>query len=153
MSSHHVHAEIGILTSREAVWSRVSDHAATPSWVPKVKSVRVEKDGAVHNGVGTIRVVEFRPWLWSTIHEAIVLFEPPQAFNYVLFRGMAALQKHLGRLEVETKGNGCTVRWDVDFTFGGIHPFRLFVPVFLRSFEDVLNEGLRTLKGQLEKPS
>jgi carbon monoxide dehydrogenase subunit G len=150
MASYHVHAEIEIAAPAEVVWARVSDHEATPSWIPQVKRVRLERDGEVHNGKGAIRVVAFRPRLWTAAREEIVRFEPPRLFEYVVRAGMPALRHHLGHVEVEPRGGGSRLRWDVDFTFGGIHPFRLFVPGVMRAFQGVLDEGMRELRRQLE---
>lgn len=109
------------------------------------------QSGTPRNGVGGVRVVSFKPALWSTIHERITRFEPPRAFDYVLFKGMPALVSHLGTISVDELGpDRSRLNWDVDFEFRTVHPFRLFLPSFLRQFEGVLKAAVANLKGQLE---
>ena len=134
-----------------AVWARVSDHENTPSWVDIVKKVTLLREGKPRNGVGAIRRVEFRPLLWSAISEEIVHFEPPHEFRYVILKGMPGLVPHLGKLIVDDLGAGRTqLRWEIDFVFQSLHPFRLLWPSFIKRFAGVLNEGVGTLKRQLE---
>ena len=95
-SSHAIRVSVDIDATQAAVWERVSDHEDTPSWVEAVKRVTLAQSGTPRNGVGAIRVVSFKPALWSTIHERITRFEPPHSFDYVLFKGMPALSSHLG---------------------------------------------------------
>jgi uncharacterized protein YndB with AHSA1/START domain len=135
------------------VWERISDHEGTPSWVAAVKQVKLVAPGTPRNGVGAVRVVKFRPRTWTTIHERILRFEPPGGFDYVLFKGMPGLKSHLGRLTVEELDSGRSrLRWDVDFVFRTLHPFRPFVARFLQDFEAVLQSGVVELKTQLERP-
>jgi hypothetical protein len=145
-----VGTEIGAPPS--AVWDRISGHEDTPSWVEAVKRVTLAREGEPRNGAGAIRVVEFKPRLWSTIHEEITRFEPPHTFEYVLFKGMPGLRDHLGSLIVDDLGDGRSrLRWEVDFEFRTIHPFRPFVPSFVRDFEGVLARAVENLKRQLER--
>jgi hypothetical protein len=146
--THHVSARAEIAATPEAIFARISDHERTPTWISQVRSVRLVEDGAVHNGVGAVRVVAFKPLLWTTIHERIVRFEPARGFHYVLFRGMPGLVNHLGKLEIDP-GSPCVVRWEVDFAFAQWHPFRPFVPSFLREFQGVMQAGLDELARQL----
>jgi hypothetical protein len=134
------------------VWGRICEHAQTPSWVDAVKSVTVVRSGVpAPNGLGAIRVVVFKSPLWSSISEEITLFDPPHTFHYVLFRGMPGLKAHLGKLIVDDLGNARSrLRWEVDFTFYSLHPFRLLVPSFLRTFEGMLERGVANLKTQFE---
>src|SRR5258708_1533096 len=151
-NAHEVHVSTEIEAPQGVVWERVSEHQDTPSWVDAVKQVTLVKDGTPHNGVGAVRVVSFKPALWSTIHERITVFDPPHAFNYVLFKGMPALMSHLGRVSVSDLGDGRSrLNWDVNFVFRSVHPFRLFLPSFLRQFESVLQAGVDNLKGQLDR--
>jgi hypothetical protein len=151
MSTHEIRVSTEIAAPQAAVWERVSEHEDTPSWVDAVRSVRVVRPGTPRNGVGTIRIVEFKPRMWSTIHEEVTRFDPPHAFDYVLFKGMPALQAHLGTVSVDELGpDRSRLRWDVDFTFRTVHPFRLFLPSFLRDFEAVLTRAVANLKGQFE---
>src|SRR5947209_11228103 len=150
-TSHKIRVSTEIDAPQSAVWARVSDHAQTPTWVEGVKRVTLEEPGSPRNGLGAVRVVEFKPALWSTIHERITSFQQPVAFEYVLFKGMPALTSHLGRLSVDELGpNRSRLHWDVDFVFRSVHPFRLFLPSFLRQFEGVLKQAVVNLKGQLE---
>ncbi|HKP91500.1 MAG TPA: SRPBCC family protein [Thermoleophilaceae bacterium] len=150
--THQVRVATEIDAPAADVWARVSEHEDTPSWVEAAKRVTLERAGeADRNGLGAIRVVEFKPRLWSTIHEEIVGFDPPRAFEYVLFKGMPGLRDHLGRVAVDDLGQDRSrLRWEVDFEFRTVHPFRPFVPSFVRDFEGVLREALASLKGQLE---
>jgi Polyketide cyclase / dehydrase and lipid transport len=144
-----VSTEIGV--PPEAVWARISAHEDTPGWVPAVKRVTLIRDGQPHNGVGAIRTVAFKPALWTEISEKITHFDPPHEFHYELFKGMPGLKAHLGKLIVDEAGsNRSRLRWEVNFVFRTFHPFRLFVPSFVKSFERVLIDGLGTLKNQLE---
>jgi hypothetical protein len=150
-SSHEIRVSIDIDAPQAVVWGRVSDHEETPSWVDAAKRVTLTQSGTPRNGVGAVRVVQYKPALWSTIHERITRFEAPQAFDYVLFKGMPSLASHLGRISVDDLGQDRSrLNWDVDFVFRTVHPFRLFLPSFLRQFEAVLKAAVANLKGQLE---
>jgi hypothetical protein len=117
------------------VWAHVSDHERTPEWVHAVKDVQLSREGTPRNGVGAIRVVTFRPRLWTTIYEEIVHFRAPQTFHYVLFKGMPGLDSHRGKIMVDDLGEGrCRLRWEVNFVFKRLHPFAFFAPLFLREF-------------------
>lgn len=150
--THRVRVAAEIAAPPEAVWDRISEHEATPSWVQAVRRVTLARPGApTRNGAGAIRVVEFRPRLWSTIREEVTRFEPPHTFEYVLFEGMPALRDHLGTLIVDDLGDGRSrLRWEVDFEFQRIHPFRLFLPAFVRDFETVLSRAVAELGSQLD---
>jgi hypothetical protein len=149
--AHEVRVGTDIAAPQAAIWERVSEHEDTPSWVDAVKSVTLTRPGEPPNGVGAIRVVKFKPLLWSTIHEEITRFDPPRTFEYVLFKGMPGLVSHLGRVIVDDLGQDRSrLRWEVDFVFRTVHPFRPFVPSFVRDFEGVLTSAVANLKGQLE---
>lgn len=149
--THEVRVATEIDAAPAAVWARVSEHEDTPSWVDAAERVTLSREGAPErNGLGAVRVVEFKPRLWSTIHEEIVRFDPPHAFDYVLFKGMPGLRDHLGRVAVDDLGDGRSrLRWEVDFEFRAVHPFRPFVPSFVRDFEGVLAAALANLTKQL----
>ncbi|MEO6471656.1 MAG: SRPBCC family protein, partial [Aeromicrobium sp.] len=84
-TKHQIRVATDIAAPVDVVWVRISDHVGTPTWVHQVECVTLAKDGIPHNGLGAVRVVEFKPRLWSTIHEEITRFEPPHSFEYVLF--------------------------------------------------------------------
>jgi uncharacterized protein YndB with AHSA1/START domain len=149
--THQVRVGTEIDAPPTAVWARVSEHEDTPSWVAAAKRVTLTREGTPErNGLGAVRVVEFKPRLWSTIHEEIARFDPPHAFEYVLFKGMPGLRDHLGTVAVDDLGDGRSrLRWEVDFEFRSLHPFRPFVPSFVRDFEDVLKRAVSDLEGQL----
>jgi uncharacterized protein YndB with AHSA1/START domain len=150
-SSRSIRVSVDINAPQAVVWARVSDHEDTPSWVDAVKRVTLAQTGTPRNGLGAVRVVRFKPKLWTTIHERITTFEPPHVFDYVLFKGMPALVSHLGRISVDDLGGERSrLNWDVDFVFRTIHPFRLFLPSFLREFDAVLRTAVSDLKAQLE---
>ena len=149
-----IRVETNIGASVDAVWARVSDHEATPSWISEVKQVRITEPGRdTRGGLGAVRQVAFKPRMWRTILERIVLHRPGERFHYVLFAGMPGLLGHEGRVIVEPAGAGAKLRWEVDFRFRSLHWFRSFVPLFVRRFEGVLQAGLTELKRQLESPS
>ena len=149
--THRVRVATEVDAPPAAVWARVSEHEDTPSWVDAAKRVTLTREGTPErNGLGAVRVVEFKPRLWSTIHEEITRFDPPQAFEYVLFKGMPGLRDHLGTVAVDDLGEGRSrLRWEVDFEFRTVHPFRPFVPSFVRDFGRVLEGAVGDLKGQL----
>jgi uncharacterized protein YndB with AHSA1/START domain len=152
-SERHVRVSTEIGAPAARVWERISDHEATPSWVSAVKRVTLVEPGEPRNGVGAVRVVEFKPRSWTKIHERILRFDAPTGFDYVLFKGMPGLKSHLGTLTVEQLDDERSrLRWDVDFVFRTLHPFRPFVTRFLRDFEAVLSAGVVELKAQLEQP-
>jgi hypothetical protein len=149
--SHAVHISTDIDAPQAIVWDRISAHEETPGWIDAVKRVTLAESGTPRNGLNAVRIVEFKPALWSTIHERITLFEPPHAFEYVLFKGMPALVSHLGRLTAEDLGAGRSrLTWDINFVFRSFHPFRPFLPSILRQFETMLKAGTTNLKRQLE---
>jgi hypothetical protein len=150
--THGVRVATEIGAPAATVWARVSDHEDTPSWVDAAKRVTLTREGEPdRNGLGAIRVVEFKPRLWSTIHEEIVGYDPPRQFEYFLFKGMPGLRDHLGRVAVDDLGDGRSrLRWEVDFEFRTVHPFRPFVPSFVRDFEGVLAAALDDLAVQLK---
>lgn len=151
---HQIRVSSEIAVTPDVVWKRISEHEATPTWVDEVTRVTLTREGSPRNGLGAIRVVEFKPLLWSTIHEEITLFEPGRAFEYVLFKGMPSLRSHLGQLSIDDLGSGRSrLHWDVDFEFSVAHPFRLFLASFLRDFEGVLGRGVDELKRHLESES
>ncbi|MBV8642522.1 MAG: SRPBCC family protein [Candidatus Eremiobacteraeota bacterium] len=148
---YEVRVEAEIAAPPEALWARVADHEGTPSWVDAVKAVTIVREGQGRTGLGAVRVVAFKPRLWTTISEEITFFDPPHEFRYVLFKGMPGLHSHLGKIIVDDLGGDRSrLRWEVDFVFRSFHPFRPFVPSFGRSFEAVLADGVATLKRQLE---
>lgn len=153
-STHHeIHVATEINAPAERVWELVSDHEATPTWIDQVKAVTITRDGApVRGGLGAIRVVDFKPRLWTTIHEEITGYEANRFFEYVLFQGMPSLISHHARVGVDDLGGGRSrLTWDVRFEFARVHPFRLFLKGFLRDFEAVLAGGLANAKAQLER--
>ncbi|HEV2375458.1 MAG TPA: SRPBCC family protein [Streptosporangiaceae bacterium] len=148
--SRSVHVSIDIDAHQYAVWERISEHEDTPSWIEAVKQVKLAQDGTTHNGVGAVRLVSFKG-VPTVAHERITLFEPPRAFEYVLFKGQPALVSHRGRVSIEDLGQGRSrLRWDVDFVFRSVHPFRLLLPYFLRRLDAILKAGMANLKQQME---
>jgi hypothetical protein len=138
----------------EAVWARVSDHEKTPSWVDIVKKVTIAREGKPRNGLGAIRLVEFKPALWTPVSEEIRAFSPPREFHYAILKGMPGLKDHLGKVIVDDLGQGRSrLRWEVDFVFKSWHPFKLFVPNMLKTFGAALSDGMDKLKAQFESSS
>jgi len=146
-----IRVEAIIGASVDAVWARVSDHEATPSWISEVKQVRITEPGRdTRGGLGAVRQVAFKPRLWTTVRERIIEHRPRERFHYVVFAGMPGLLAHEGRVIVEPSGAGTKLRWEVDFRFRSLHWFRMIVPSFIRQFEAVLQGGVTELKRQLE---
>jgi hypothetical protein len=132
--------------AQHTLWEKVSDHEATPTWVSAAKRVSLSREGEPRNGKGAIRVVEFRPAMWTTIREEIIHFDPPREFQYRIIGGMPGLRAHLGRIKVEPLGEERSLlTWNVEFEFKRLHPFRPFVPSFIRSFQAVLDEAVSAL--------
>ncbi len=149
--SASIRVSTDISAPQGAVWERVCQHEDTASWVAAVKAVTLTREGTPRNGLGAIRVVQFKPALWTDIHEEITAWNPPHSFEYVLFKGMPGLLSHLGRVSVEAVApDRSRLHWDVDFVFRTWHPFRLVLPSFLRDFEAVLTAAGQNLKAQLE---
>jgi hypothetical protein len=145
-TTHTVSVRRELPIPQRTLWEKVSDHEATPTWVNAAKRVRLIREGEPRNGKGAIRVVEFRPLLWTTIREEIIHFDPPREFRYHIIGGMPGLRDHLGRITVESLGDARSLfTWHVEFEFKQFHPFRPFVPNFIRSFRAVLEEAARGL--------
>jgi Polyketide cyclase / dehydrase and lipid transport len=140
-----------IAAPAQAVWARVSDHEATPTWVNVAKKVTLTRDGEPRGGLGAIRVVEFKPLLWSTVTEEVTYFDPPHEFHYVVRKGTPGLRDHLGKVIVEDLGGGRSrLRWEVDFMFDPSHPMHFMVPRVMRDFGAAIADGVDRLKEQME---
>ncbi len=61
--THEIRVSADISAAQTRVWERVSNHEDTPSWVDAVKHVELSRPGSPRNGLGAIRVVEFKPLL------------------------------------------------------------------------------------------
>ncbi|MDP3278690.1 MAG: SRPBCC family protein [Deltaproteobacteria bacterium] len=150
-SAHAIRVQIHIKASPESVWALVSHHEGTPGWIPQVEQVRITEVGREQRtGVGAVRQVKFRPRMWGTVLERIVVSTAPVRFHYVLFEGMPGLLEHEGRVSVEPHEGGTRLSWEVDFVFRSMHWFRPFVPSFVKTFEGVLSGALAEAKRQLE---
>jgi hypothetical protein len=145
----YMNAEIAVPV--QAVWARVSDHEATPTWVKVVKKVTLIRDGKPRGGLGAVRVVQFRPLLWTAATEEVTCFDPPHQFHYVVRKGMPGLRDHLGKVIVEDLGGmRSRLRWEIDFMFKRFHPIRFMVPRIMQDFGAGIAAGIDTLKAQLE---
>jgi len=145
----YVNAEIAAPAA--AVWARVSDHEATPTWVKVAKKVTLTRDGKPRGGLNAIRVVQFKPLMWSTVTEEVTYFDPPHQFHYVVRKGTPGLRDHLGKVIVEDLGGGRSrLRWEVDFMFKQFHPLHFMVPRIMRDFGAAIADGVETLKQQME---
>lgn len=148
------YTNVEIAAPAQAVWARVSDHEATPTWVKVAKKVTLTRDGKPRGGLGAIRVVQFKPLLWSTVTEEVVYFDPPHQFHYVVRKGTPGLRDHLGKVIVEDLGGGRTrLRWEVDFMFKQFHLLHFMVPRITRDFGAAIAAGVDTLKQQMEGSS
>ena len=135
----------------QAVWDRVSDHAATHTWVLLARVRLLEQGTPPPNGVGGIRQVSFpSKRLWSTIDERIVAFDPPRTFAYEIIRGMPGLRGHRGTLTVDAiDATRSRLTWHIDFEFSRLHPFGWIAGPFTRTFRGVIQGAVDELARQL----
>jgi len=141
-------ASMFIQAPPDVVFTRVSDHEKTESWVPKVKKVMLLKEGTPRNGMPAVRRVEFRPFGWSTIDEKITAYDAEaRAFSYSIIAGMPGIRDHLGTFTVIPEKNGCIITWSVRFDF---NPWLwgLFADLFVKTFSKAMDEGLQELSSQ-----
>jgi polyketide cyclase/dehydrase/lipid transport protein len=146
-----VHVSRAIAAPAARVWTRVSDHANTHTWVREARVELLEPGEPAPDGKGALRRVAFpdRP-LWTTILERVTAFDPGTSFSYKVVRGMPGLRDHLGTVSVTPRGDDrCELTWHVDFEFPAWHPMRLFGKGFVASFGAVLQAALDELATQL----
>jgi len=150
--THEIRVSTEISAPQSTVWARVSNYVDSPSWIEPVQQVTLDKTGTPSaNGVGAVRVLEFKSAKWPTVYEKITVFNAPSAFHYTVIKGMPGLKDSLGKVLIEDLGDGRSrLRWEADFEFSKLHPFNLLVPRFLREFEETLTNALAELKRQLE---
>lgn len=149
--THTVEVSSEIDATPEAVWERVSNHAATHTWV-LAASVRLLTPGkSEKNGVGAIREVSFpEKRFWTTIREEIVASDAPRSFSYKIVAGMPGLLDHLGTLTIEPRQGGRSkLTWHVDFVFSRWHPMGWFAGPFTKTFGAVLEAAVREVARQM----
>lgn len=95
---------------RETVWDVLTDYPGYAKFTPARKVV-VEKEGSPQpNGVGTERAIHA---VGPPVRERIVVFEPPERFAYVLFKG-APLRNHRGDVTLtEAPGGGTHIHYAI----------------------------------------
>jgi hypothetical protein len=148
---HHIKIEHRVNAPASAAWARISDHESIPSFVKQAKKVTLLQAGNPKNGNGAIRKVEWKPAFWATIYENVPYYDEGRQYDYVLYKGLAGLKKHYAKVRVEPLSDStCLIRWTIDMEFKRLHPFSLFVPSFMKTLEDTINEGVLELKRQLE---
>jgi len=92
------------------VFARISDHEAMSEW-PGVSGCRLIQEGTPKNGVGAIREVRARG---LTLHEEIVVFEPPNRMEYTIIKGLPVT--HRGVLQLVEVPEGTHLTWTVEIS-------------------------------------
>jgi hypothetical protein len=70
-------------------------------------------------------------------------------YDYTVAKAMLGLRDHLGKLRIsELPDGGSRLDWTIRFEFAGW--WAPFVGPFVKIFTAALQEGLSTLKGQVE---
>ncbi len=149
--THDVHVEQEIEAPAQAVWDRISDHAATHTWVRPARVRLLAPGEPSPNGLGAVREVSFpERRLWTTIQERVTAFEAPRTFSYTITAGMPGLRDHLGTLTVEPLGAARSrLTWHVNFVFSPWHPMGWFARPFTRTFGAVLADALAEIARQM----
>lgn len=126
------------------VWAHYTDHASWRNWAG-LGTARVIRQGVpAPNGVGAVRQLGAAG---VTVEEEVIEFEAPKKMTYRLIRGGFPLQNHLGEVQFQPHGDGCTILWTVrcDSALPGTE---WLVRAFLRL---IFNRALAGLATHLEK--
>lgn len=84
----------------QMVFDRITDHEAMSDW-PGVSKCWLVAEGTPRNGLGAVRAVKARG---LTLHEKVVLFEPPNCFEYTIIKGLPV--DHLGSVSLAVDNDG-----------------------------------------------
>jgi polyketide cyclase/dehydrase/lipid transport protein len=106
--------------SPDAVFARISDHAAMTGWVPLLKAVTVTNPKPLPRGestVGTTRVLAMRGGV--TLREEVVYWDPPRCYAYTTEGNRWPVRDYVGFLGVEATAEGGTFRFREYFAADG----------------------------------
>lgn len=108
-----IDVEIEVRAPAERTFALLTDHESMWRWSPGIKRVELATEGSPdRNGMGAVRVIHTGA---LTLREEVVGWLPPHWYEYRLV-GRAPVRDHLGRVEVEARGEDrCKVRWRIEF--------------------------------------
>lgn len=148
--TQHIVAKKTINASKEAIFSIITDHENTHTWVKEVDKVLLISKGENINGLGAIRKVYFKPALWTTVEEEVTGFLENQSYTYKIISKMPGLVAHKGVWTLDETAQGLTkVVWDVHIEFKKMHWFSLFANGFAKAFGKVQHGALESLQKEL----
>ena len=107
MGRFTIHEEARIAAPIEAVWERLTDHEGMSDW-PGVGSCRLVRDGTPRNGLGAVREIKARG---LTLLEEIVVWQPPERFEYTITKGLPV--DHRGIVQLARDGDATRVTWNI----------------------------------------
>lgn len=112
MGKFHVATEIVVNAPRERVFERITDHERMRDW-PGVSACRRITDGSgdAKNGLGAVRRITA---LGLTLDEQVVLYDPPNGYDYSIVRGLPVT--HRGVVRLASQGDATRVTWTVDLS-------------------------------------
>ena len=98
--------------SPEQAWAVVADHEGMATWLPPVRKVVLESEGAPdRNGVGAVRALHV---VGPAIRERVTAFEPGQRLAYVALSGVPA-KDYKGEILLRASGSGTVLTWTIEF--------------------------------------
>ena len=99
-------------SSPEQAWAVVADHEGMATWLPPVRKVVLEAEGAPdRNGVGAVRALHL---VGPAIRERVTAFEPGQRLAYVALSGVPA-KDYNGEITLRASGSGTSLTWIIEF--------------------------------------
>lgn len=107
MSHDSLTVETTVHAPMDMVFERLIDHESMNDW-PGVGSCRLIVAGTPRNGLGAVRAVKARG---LTLHEEVVLYEPPERFEYRIIKGLPVT--HLGSVRLFQEGESVRVCWRI----------------------------------------
>jgi uncharacterized protein YndB with AHSA1/START domain len=129
--------------SIDRVYAFVTHHESLPTWLPPVRSVRVDRSRADELGVGALRVVN--PGTAAEARETVVWAAPPHGFAYraddASLHGL--LTEHTSVFELQAAGLAHT---DLAWTIHGRLPRGVRGAVGRAVMATVLRLGARGLR-------
>jgi hypothetical protein len=93
--------------SPDAVFARITDHAAMTDWVPLLTTVQVSHPEPLPPGrsmIGTARVLNLRGGV--SVREEIVYWDPPHSYAYTTEGKRWPLQNYVGFMSVQATADG-----------------------------------------------
>lgn len=93
----------------DAVFAILTDHGNYSQFKPVDESILVEQGKTEQNGLGALRKVKLGG---MTLHERIVLFEPPYRLGYQIERSAPLRFEHIkGEVMLKEHAEGTEVTW------------------------------------------